>query len=109
MLERRPDCILCGDDRLAFDVSLELQARRIRVPDDIRLASLYDSELTAGLNPAISAVHFDAVALGGAACRMLLDLMAGKAAARPLVMGHQVVLRGLDQEPAPALNPLTCF
>jgi len=24
---------------------------------------------------------------------MLLDLMAGKAAARPLVMGHQVVLR----------------
>ncbi|HJD21062.1 MAG TPA: LacI family transcriptional regulator [Candidatus Gemmiger faecigallinarum] len=93
VLERRPDCILCGDDRLAFDVSLELQARRIRVPDDIRLASLYDSELTAGLNPAISAVHFDAVALGGAACRMLLDLMAGKAAARPLVMGHQVVLR----------------
>ena len=93
VLERRPDCILCGDDRLAFDVSLELQARQIRVPDQMRVASLYDSELTAGLNPGISAVQFDAEALGGAACRMLLDLMAGKESSRQVVMGHQVILR----------------
>ena len=51
VLERRPDCILCGDDRLAFDVSLELQARQIRVPDQMRVASLYDSELTAWAQP----------------------------------------------------------
>lgn len=93
VLERRPDCILCGDDRLAFDVSLELQARQIRVPDQMRVASLYDSELIAGLNPGISAVQFDAEALGGAACRMLLDLMAGKESSRQVVMGHQVILR----------------
>ena len=93
VLERRSDCILCGDDRLAFDVSLELQARQIRVPDQMRVASLYDSELTAGLNPGISAVQFDAEALGGAACRMLLDLMAGKESSRQVVMGHQVILR----------------
>lgn len=93
VLEHHPDCLLCGDDRLAFDLLLELQARKIRVPQQIRIASLFDSELTASLNPSISAVQFDSMNLGAAACRMLLDLLAGKPVRQRLVLGHQVILR----------------
>ena len=93
VLERHPDCLLCGDDRLAFDISQELHARHIRVPQDLRVASLYDSELLIGITPSVSAVQYDAERLGSTACRMLLDLLAGKEIQMRQVQGYQVILR----------------
>ena len=71
----------------------ELRNRHIRVPEQLRLASLYDSELLAGTTPAVSAVQFDAERLGSTACRMLLDVMAGKDIPLRQVQGYQVILR----------------
>ena len=96
-LEQKPECLLCCDDTLAFAVQQEVQKRGIRVPEQIRIASLYDSELLLHARPAISAVEFDAAALGTAACRMLLDSMAGKAVSPRIVHGHQVILRESTQ------------
>ena len=93
VLEQHPDCLLCCDDRIAFDLMRELRNRHIRVPEQLRLASLYDSELLAGTTPAISAVQFDAERLGSTACRMLLDVMAGKDIPLRQVQGYQVILR----------------
>ena len=92
ILEQRPDCLLCGDDRLACDVMHSLAARHIRVPQDLRIASLYDSELLSS-NPSVSAVQYDAEHLGATACRMLLDLLAGKQINTRQVEGYQVILR----------------
>lgn len=92
-LERRPDCLLCCDDRLAFDVVRELRARHIHVPQDIRVASLYDSELLVDITPSISAVQFDAERIGSTACRMLLDILAGKDVPKRQLQGYQVILR----------------
>ena len=93
LLEQRPDCLLCGDDRLAFDVMQALHARHIRVPQDLQVASLYDSELLTSTMPAVSAVQFDAERLGTAACRMLLDILSRKQTNTRLVEGHQLILR----------------
>ena len=93
VLEQHPDCLLCCDDRIAFDLMRELRNRHIRVPEQLRLASLYDSELLSGTTPAISAVQFDAERLGSTACRMLLDVMAGKDIPLRQVQGYQVILR----------------
>ena len=93
MLEQHPDCLLCCDDRITFDLMRELRNRHIRVPEQLRLASLYDSELLAGTTPAVSAVQFDAERLGSTACRMLLDVMAGKDIPLRQVQGYQVILR----------------
>ena len=93
VLERHPDCLLCCDDRLAFDVVRELRARHIHIPQDLRVASLYDSELLVGVTPSISAVQFDAERIGSTACRMLLDTLAGKDVAKRQLRGYQVILR----------------
>ena len=93
LLEQRPDCLLCGDDRLAFDVMQALHARHIRVPQDLQVASLYDSELLTSTMPAVSAVQFDAERLGTAACRMLLDILSRKQTNTRLVEGYQLILR----------------
>lgn len=93
VLEQRPDCLLCCDDRIAVDVMQALRARHIRVPAQLRVASLYDSELMAGTTPSVTAVQFDAERLGSTACRMLLDMMAGKSVVKRQVQGYQVILR----------------
>lgn len=92
-LERKPECLLCGDDSLAFSVLKDLRQRKISVPGDIRLASLYDSEILLDTDPTITAVQFDADLLGATACRMLLDSMAGREVLPRKVLGHQVILR----------------
>ena len=55
--------------------------------------TMRDSELLAGTTPAVSAVQFDAERLGSTACRMLLDVMAGKDIPLRQVQGYQVILR----------------
>ena len=92
-LEQRPECLLCSDDSLAFSVLKELRQRRISVPGDIRLASLYDSEILLDTDPTITAVQFDADLLGATACRMLLDAITGREVPPRTVLGHQVILR----------------
>ena len=57
------------------------------------VASLYDSELLIGITPSVSAVQYDAERLGSTACRMLLDLLAGKEIQMRQVQGYQVILR----------------
>ena len=93
ILEQKPQCILCCDDSMAANVLKELQRRGIRVPEQLRLASLYDSELLLQLSPSISAVQFDPTALGAAACRLLLDHMSGKHTHTRIVQAHQLVIR----------------
>ncbi len=92
-LERKPECLLCGDDSLAFAVLKDLRQRKISVPRDIRLASLYDSEILLDTDPTVTAVQFDAELLGATACRLLLDAMSGREVPRRKVLGHQVILR----------------
>lgn len=93
VLEHQPDCLLCCDDNLAFCILKDLQQRGISVPQQLRIASLYDSEILADVAPPVSAVQFDAAALGAAACRMLLDSLLGKEVVTKQMQGYQVILR----------------
>ena len=92
-LEQKADCILCGDDEIAFEVMRELRTRHILVPNDLRVASLYDSSMLASITPSVSAVQYDAEQLGKTACRMLLDRLAGKEIVMRQLEGYQVILR----------------
>ncbi len=93
VLEQHPDCILCADDSLVYDVFQKLHVKGIQIPQQIWLASLYDSPLLEKVSPGISAVHFDPEELGRIACRMLLDTLAGKEVPPQPLLGYQVVLR----------------
>ena len=93
ILEQGPECLLCGDDSLTVSAIKELRLRNVNVPRDLRVASLYDSELLESLVPGISAVHFDAAALGASGCRILLDCLAGREVSGRRVAGYQVILR----------------
>ncbi len=82
-MNKKADCLLCGDDEIAYEVMRELRNRHILVPHDLRVASLYDSSMLASITPSVSAVQYDAEQLGRTACRMLLDRLLGKNGAAP--------------------------
>ncbi len=93
ILDQGPDCLLCGDDSLTVSVFRELHLREISVPRQLKVASLCDSELLENMVPTVSAVCFDASALGAAGCRMLLDYLDGREADSRRLPGWQMILR----------------
>ena len=66
---------------------------RTRSTKPSRSSSLKASRTTVRLTPSVSAVQYDAERLGSTACRMLLDLLAGKEIQMRQVQGYQVILR----------------
>lgn len=96
-VERGADCILCMDERLA-QLSLNvLKQLNLRVPQDIRLASLYDSENLANAVPPITAVQFNADILGLKATQQLLRALQGEKVETRIELGYQVSLRESTQ------------
>ncbi len=66
---------LCMDEDVCVRAGAVLRDNGLSVPQDAELASLADSENLKNANPPISALAFDAGALGRAACRELLNAL----------------------------------
>jgi len=90
---RQTDCIICMDDFICNLTLLQLRARKISVPQDIKLACMYDSTLLAHTSPPVTSINFDAMELGRAACRELLKLLNGQEANSYILPGYQLLLR----------------
>lgn len=88
------NCLICMDDWICSAVLPILRRKGFRIPQDIQLASFYDSYVLEHTVPGITALSLQAEDLGVAACRLLMDLMAGKNPERKLTVGYEIVLRG---------------
>uniref|UniRef100_UPI004026A9B2 LacI family DNA-binding transcriptional regulator n=1 Tax=Gemmiger formicilis TaxID=745368 RepID=UPI004026A9B2 len=96
-VERGADCILCMDERLAQLTLNMLKQLNLRVPQDIRLASLYDNENLVNTVPPITAVQFNADILGLKATQQLLCALQGHPVETRMELGYQVSLRESTQ------------
>lgn len=96
-VERGADCILCMDERLAQLTLNMLKQLNLRVPQDIRLASLYDNENLVNTVPPITAVQFNADILGLKATQQLLCALQGQPVETRMELGYQISLRESTQ------------
>lgn len=96
-VERGADCILCMDERLAQLTLNMLKQLNLRVPQDIRLASLYDNENLVNTVPPITAVQFNADILGLKATQQLLCALQGQPVETRMELSYQVSLRESTQ------------
>lgn len=78
MMEKKADCIVCMDDMICSRVLECLERRRVLVPEQMQLASFYNSLLIGNRVPQVTTLNFDAAKLGVTACDTLLDLIEGK-------------------------------
>lgn len=93
ILEQNVDCILCMDDAVASRVIRSLREKQVKVPDDVRFASFYDSTILENSVPSITSLSFDAKELGRVACRTLLDIIEGIEIEEKTLLPYEVVLK----------------
>ena len=71
----------------------ELRSRNVRVPEDIRVASCYNSKLLENYPVSVTTLNFDVMESGRTACRLLLDLISGRPVPRKTVLDYEVLLK----------------
>ncbi len=93
ILSQDPDCLICMDEKITGMVMGECRNRHIRIPQDLRLASFYNSAFLANSSPAITALDIDDRKLGAAAAEKLLEMIDGNRPESVLLKNYQVILR----------------
>lgn len=92
-LEKKTDCILCMDDAICSQVLRKLREDNIKVPEDIKIASFYNSSVLENNVPSITSLSFDAKELGMVACKNLLSLIDGEEVNMRTLLPYEVVLK----------------
>lgn len=93
ILLQQADCILCMDDLICNLALLQLNDRGIRIPQDIQIASFYDSTILQHNIPPVTSLKFDARTLGAAACKRLLEKLSGYEITSSMLSGYQIIFR----------------
>lgn len=90
---RGAECIVCMDDMICGEVLKYIEKTELCIPEDIKVASFYDSQMLREYQVSVTALHFDADELGSVACRQLLDTLDGREVQDKIELGYQLVLR----------------
>lgn len=93
MVKKGVECILCMDDNICINVLNALRKNGVRVPEDIKVASFYNSQVLNEYYPPISCVDFDIKEMGAMASRMLLNLLHGEEKLEKITLGYNVILK----------------
>lgn len=90
---KNTDCILCMDDAICGQVLRKLRQENIQVPNDIRIASFYNSSVLENNIPSITSLSFDAKELGMYACKYLLNMIENIEVNERTLLSYEVVLK----------------
>ncbi|MCD7745571.1 MAG: LacI family transcriptional regulator [Lachnospiraceae bacterium] len=93
ILESKADGIVCMDDAITNMLLGCLRERGVRIPQEMRVASLYDSTLLEYYIPAVTSLHFNTKSLGMNACQLLLEQLGEKVDGEFVPLNYQVILR----------------
>ena len=93
MLRRGVRNIIAMDDGVCISVLKRLKERSVHITEQVKIACLYDNEQLQFYDPPISALHFDAAALGQVACRELLRHLRGESFQAAPLLGYRICLR----------------
>jgi LacI family transcriptional regulator len=90
-----PDAVMCANDLLAVGVMHELAARGLRVPDDVAVVGMDDSELAEQSFPPLTSVNLGSAERGRRAAELLLARIEDSARApRRIVVQPSLSVRG---------------
>lgn len=93
ILMRNAGCIIGTDDLLTSGIIDKLEEEDVYIPEDMRIASFYDSQLLSTAKVAVTCIRFDVEELGREVCRVLLRRINGEEVAHSTRLSYEVTLR----------------
>lgn len=93
LVKKRVDCIVCQDDSICNVVLQELYGQKVRIPEEMRVASCHNSKLLDSYPVSVTTLKFDNAEIGRVACGLLIDLLEGKSVRQKTLLGYEVVLK----------------
>lgn len=93
VMEKNVDCILCMDDVICSHVMQKMRQEHRKIPEDIRLASFYNSTVLENSVPSVTTLAFDARELGRVAVGTLLDEIEGKDLPQCRFLPYEIMLK----------------
>ena len=93
LIREKVDCILCMDDSICAQAITKCMKDNISIPDDIRIASFYNSSLLDHSRPAITSLQFDVAELGMKSCSLAIAAIEKDPLEVKTLLGYQVVMK----------------
>ncbi|GAA4222077.1 LacI family transcriptional regulator [Streptosporangium album] len=97
-LPEPPEVIFAGDNLMTLGALDEIQARGLRIPDDVALASFDDAAWFPHVSPPITAISQPAAELGRLGVGVILDRLAGRPAGSVILPALLVVRQSCGEE-----------
>lgn len=98
LLQEKIQCIISTDDHLCGCVLNILQQRKVRVPEQVKIASFYDSSFLENYMPSVTSIQFDIEELGKMTCKTLLAMIEGQKVPEQSLLGYQISMRESTKE-----------
>ena len=93
VMKKKVDGVICMDDNLAGEVISRCRDEHIHIPEDLRLASFYNSSILESAVPSVTSLNFNDKNLGAAAARMLIDMIDGANVSGRVLRNYEVILK----------------
>ncbi len=92
------DAVFCNNDDIALGALFECQRRKVRVPVDFGIVGFNDLEMMGAASPSLTSVRTHRYEMGSRAIAMLMDAIAGRRPAEPVLdLGVEVMARESTQ------------
>ena len=96
-LRNGDECLMCMDDGICSATIAKLKRDEVSIPEDIKIASFYNSELLSNNQPTITALQYDPKELGINACKTLFDILNGIEVEQKVMLSYEVQLKSSTQ------------
>ena len=93
IVRKRADCILCQDDAICNAVLQELYTQKVRIPEEMRVASCHNSKTLDSYPVTVTSLKFDNTEIGRVASDVLIDMLNGKEVPGKTLLDYEVVLK----------------
>lgn len=87
------ECIICGDDVICTHLMSRMQAEGYRIPRDIAIASLYNSQSLNCFTPQITAVDVKSRLVGNTVAKQVINCLLGEEYEKKIMIDYEILLR----------------
>jgi len=99
----RPTAVIATNDVFAVGAMLACRERGVRIPDDVSITGVDNTDLGATQTPGLTSIRTAIVEVGRAAARQLLDRLEGRTVELQQLLPFELVTSGTS--PPPAAKP----